>query len=145
MSPDIVECPLGRKELLLWRITALDPPVTRSSVKVIFATISSSLFIYFCLFRTTPADREVPRLGAESELQLPAYTTTTASKDPSRDCDLHHSSQQCWILHSLSEARDRTCIVLDASWGCYDEPQQELPISSSLSPVFPLRPARPGQ
>ena len=26
---------------------------------------------------------EVPRLGAESELQLPAYTTATATRDPS--------------------------------------------------------------
>ena len=26
---------------------------------------------------------EVPRLGAESELQLPAYTTATAMQDPS--------------------------------------------------------------
>ena len=28
--------------------------------------------------------------------------------DPSRVCDLHHSSRQCRILHPLSEARDRT-------------------------------------
>ena len=27
---------------------------------------------------------EVPRLGVESELQLPAYTTATATLDPSR-------------------------------------------------------------
>ena len=29
---------------------------------------------------------EVPRLGVESELQLPVYTTATATKDPSRIC-----------------------------------------------------------
>ena len=28
--------------------------------------------------------------------------------DPSCICDLHHSSQQCWILNPLSEARDGT-------------------------------------
>ena len=30
---------------------------------------------------------EVPRLGVELELQLPAYTTATATWDPSRTCD----------------------------------------------------------
>ena len=51
---------------------------------------------------------EVPRLGVESELQLLAYTTATATWDPSRICDPHHSSQQRWILNPLSEARDGT-------------------------------------
>ena len=49
---------------------------------------------------------EVPRPGVESELQPPAYTTTTASPDPSRLCDLPHSLWQCQILNPLSEARD---------------------------------------
>ena len=35
---------------------------------------------------------EVPRLGVESELQLLAYTTATATQDPTRICDLYHSS-----------------------------------------------------
>ena len=33
-------------------------------------------------------------LGVPSELQLPAYTSDTATRDPSRICDLHHSSWQ---------------------------------------------------
>ena len=33
---------------------------------------------------------EVPRLGVKSDLQLPAYVTTTATQDPSHICDLHH-------------------------------------------------------
>ena len=49
---------------------------------------------------------EMPRLGVDSELQLPAYTTATAMLDLSHICDLHHSSRQCWILNPLSEARD---------------------------------------
>ena len=48
---------------------------------------------------------EVPRLGVKLELQLPAYTTATATQDPSHVYDLHHSLQQCQILNSLSEAR----------------------------------------
>ena len=35
---------------------------------------------------------EVPRLGAELELQLLAYTTATAAPDLSYICNLHHSS-----------------------------------------------------
>ena len=35
--------------------------------------------------------------------------------DPSHVCDLHHSLRQCWILNTLSEARDRTCILMDSS------------------------------
>ena len=31
---------------------------------------------------------------------------------------LHHSSQQCWILSLLSEARDQTCILMDTSQAC---------------------------
>ena len=58
---------------------------------------------------------ELPRLGGESELQLPAYTTATATLDPSHFCDLHHSSRQCRILHPLSGARDRTGVFMDSN------------------------------
>ena len=58
---------------------------------------------------------EVPRLGVESELQLPAYTVATAMPDPSNICDLHHSSQQCWILNPLREAKDRAHILMDTN------------------------------
>ena len=58
---------------------------------------------------------EVPRLGVELELQLPVYTTATAMQDPSHVCDLHHSSWQYQMLDPLRKARDRTCILMDAS------------------------------
>ena len=57
----------------------------------------------------------VPRLGVELELQLPAYTTTTATWDLNCICDLHHSSQQHWILNPLTEATDQTRILMDPS------------------------------
>ena len=44
---------------------------------------------------------EVPRLGDESELQLPAYTTATAKQDLSIVCNLQHSSWQHGILNPL--------------------------------------------
>ena len=56
------------------------------------------------------------RLKVESELQVPAYTTATATQDPSCIFDLHHSSRQHRILNPLSEARDRTPILMDTSW-----------------------------
>ena len=74
------------------------------------------LFFFFLVFLGPyPQQMEVPRLGIKSELQLPAYTTATATWDPSRFCDLHHSSWQHWILNPLSEARNRTCILMDTS------------------------------
>ena len=68
---------------------------------------------------------EFPRLGFEKELRLPAYTTATATWDPSLVCDLHCSSRQGRILNPLSEARDRTCILTDTGWIRFP-PQWEL-------------------
>ena len=58
---------------------------------------------------------EVPRLGVKSEMQLLAYTTATATVDPSHICDVHHSSQKHRILNPLSEARDQTHDLMDTS------------------------------
>ena len=58
---------------------------------------------------------EVSRLGVNLELQLPAYTTATATGDASRVCDLDHSSQQHRILNPVSQARDRSQILMDTS------------------------------
>ena len=58
---------------------------------------------------------EVSRLGIKLELQLLDFTTATATWDPSRVCDLHHSPLQHWILNSLSRARDGTCILTDTT------------------------------
>ena len=60
--------------------------------------------------------KEVPRLGVELELQLPAYTTARAMQDLSRICNLCHSSRQRKLLNPLSGARDRTHILLVTSW-----------------------------
>ena len=56
---------------------------------------------------------EVPRLGVESELQLLATATASATPDPSHICDLHCSLQQHWSFNPLSKARDRTLILMD--------------------------------
>ena len=58
---------------------------------------------------------KVPRLGLKLEVQLPAYTTATATPDPSCILELCCSSRQRWILTPLSKARDRTSMLTDTS------------------------------
>ena len=79
--------------------------------------IFQGCFFFSVFFSLGPHLRymEVPGLRVKSELQLPAYTTASATQDPSHICDLHHSSQQCWILNPLTKARDQTCIFMDTS------------------------------
>ena len=43
------------------------------------------------------------------------YHTATATPDPCPICELHHSSRQCQIPNPLSETRDWTHILMDAS------------------------------
>ena len=65
-------------------------------------------FWSFCLLRPHLWHMEVPGVGVQLELQPLAYTRAIATRDPSRVCDLHHSSRQHRILNPLSEARDGT-------------------------------------
>ena len=44
-----------------------------------------------------------------------AYATATATPDPSRVCDLCHSSWQRRIINPLSELRDGTHVLMDTS------------------------------
>ena len=77
---------------------------------------SHSFFFFFLVFLgPQPWHMEVPRPGDELEQQLLACTTATATEDPSHIWDLHHSSRQCQIPDQLSEAKDRTCVLMDTS------------------------------
>ena len=58
----------------------------------------------FCLFRATPETHE--------SSQVRGHIRAAAAS-------LHHSSQQCWILNLVGEARDWTHIRLDTSHVCY--------------------------
>ena len=82
-------------------------------------------FFFFCfLLRAVPVAYETSQAR---ELQLPAYSTATATPDQSLICDLHCSSRQHLILNPLKEVRDRT----SSSWILVGfltaEPQWELP------------------
>ena len=50
------------------------------------------IFYFFAFLGLHPQHMEVPRLGVQSELQLPAYAPATATSDLSRVCDLHHTA-----------------------------------------------------
>ena len=74
------------------------------------------IFFFFYFLWPHLQHMEISRLGVQSELQLPAYTTATAMPDLSLVCDLHHSLWQCWILNPLSKARDQTCVLMHTTW-----------------------------
>ena len=121
------------------RVTLLPycPPRTSSSFPCLFFFFF--FFFYFsCFLGPHPRHMEVPRLGVESELHLPAYTTATATQDPNCIFDLHHSSRQHRILNPLSEARGRTRILTDTSWIAASVPRQELPpvLLPAVSPLL---------
>ena len=90
-------------------------PHTYSSSHMLLPLGLSVFFFLLCFLESHPWCMETPRLGIESELQLPAYTTATAISDPSRVCSLHHSSRQRRVPHALSEPRDRVRVLVDTS------------------------------
>ena len=86
-----------------------------SSMVTDWAIIHTFTLFSFCVsLGSHPWHEEVPRLGVESELQLPAQATayTTAMWDPSHVCELHLSSWQRRIL--IHRARPR--IKPESSW-----------------------------
>ena len=86
------------------------PGTLPSSQNRIFNTMSDKdfffLFFFFFVFLG-------PNLW---HMEIP---TATATRDPSRICDLPHSSLQRQIFNPLSKARDRTYIHMDTSRICY--------------------------
>ena len=64
------------------------------------------IHFFFGLFRAIPQAYE----GSQARVRIGAVAASLhysqAMSDPSPVCDLHHSSQKCWILSPPSEARD---------------------------------------
>ena len=79
-----------------WDINPQGISGARPTVKLIYIYI---YILSFCLLGPLLQHTDVPRLGVESELEPLAYTTATATSDPSRVCHLHHSSRQRRILN----------------------------------------------
>ena len=74
-------------------------------------------FFFLCLFRAAPAAYGSSQ--ARGRIEAAATATATATPNPSHICDLHHSSQQHWILNPLGKARNWTRVLMDTSWVCY--------------------------
>ena len=92
------------------------PKGLRSHTKLYSQLSNFCKFFFFFLFLGPHVWHiEVPRLGVKSGLQLPTYTTATATQDLCSICNLHHSSWQHRILNPLSEARDCTHTLIDIS------------------------------
>ena len=73
------------------------------------------IYIFFCLFRAEPAAYGCSQVRGRIRAVASGLATATAVQDLSHICNPHHRSQQCWILNSLSEARDQTRILMDTS------------------------------
>ena len=104
--------PPGNSLYLLFLIIPISSLVTLAQLLSAVATSMVIFFFFFSFLGPHPRHMEVPRLGVESELQLPDCATATAMQDPSLICDLRHSSWQRRILNSLSDARNRTQILM---------------------------------
>ena len=100
--------------MIITIVSILGPACETSQDAFLF--FSLFLLLLFFFFWLQVQHMEVPRLGVESELQLPAYTTATATLDLSHACNPHHGSRQCGIPDPLSKAWDRTRILTDPSW-----------------------------
>ena len=105
--PSFLLAAKGLPALLLLAATTLPPPPlssgTLSSLCPSILPLPSSFFFFFFFVFLRPHSwhTEVPRIEVELELKLWAYTTGTATPDPSFVCDLHHSSRQGWIFFSF--------------------------------------------
>ena len=87
---------------------------------------TKGFFLFFGFFFFFPSflglqpwHMEVPRLGVKSGLQLPAYTTATATQVRSHVWSLHHSSRQRQILNPMTETRNWIGILMDTTQVCW--------------------------
>ena len=97
-----------------FRLRGQSPTLSRA---LLITREDAFCFLLFCFLGPYLQHMEVPRLGVESELQLSAYTTATATQDPSQVCSLHHGSRQRWIPDPLNKTRDQTHIVPESRVG----------------------------
>ena len=92
-------------EIQLIYTVVLISGVTQSRF-ILFIYLFIHSFIYLFIFLGLHLRHmEVPRLGVESEQQLPTYTTIIAAQDPNGVCDLYHSSWQHGTLNPVSKGQ----------------------------------------
>ena len=73
------------------------------------------MYLFLLLFSATPVayggSQARGRMGAAASGLHHSHSNAGSS----HICNLHHSSLQHQVLNPLSEARDRTCILMDTS------------------------------
>ena len=74
-------------------------------------SVTVTFFFSFCFFRATHVAYGTSQAKGQIAA-IAAYTTVTATWDPTCICDLHHSSWQHWILNPPSKASDQTCNLM---------------------------------
>ena len=83
-------------------------------------TLGGYHFFSFFLFVFCPFFRAAPAVYGGSQardlIRALAASYARATPDPSRVCDLYHSSWQHWISNPLSKARDPTRNLMVPSW-----------------------------
>ena len=92
-------------------------PLSISSLNYRSHLITSLLFLFLffvsCLFKAMP----VAYGGSQAWRQIGAVAAGLHHShrmwDLSHVCNLHPNSQQRWILNPQSQARDRTCVLMD--------------------------------
>ena len=116
VSSGVLTCGAAGQRSGIVSIAALWALAQRSRLRSIWCSCSYGLIFFFFLIGPHLWHMEVPRLGVKLELQLPDYTTATATPDLSHICDRHHGSWQWQILNPLCEARHWTWNLMDTSW-----------------------------
>ena len=93
-----------------------------SCYKLFWGGASHFILFYFIYFLGAhPWHMEVSSLGVESRLQVLAYTTATATWDPSRICVLHHSQGNArtlshWARSGIEPASSCMLVVFATCW-----------------------------
>ena len=108
--------------------------IFRVKSKIKKTSSNAIAFLFFFFLGPHPWLMEVPRLGVESQLQLPTYAIATATREVSYIYGLHHSSQQ----HQIQTHWARPGIDPASSWilarFASTVLQWELPMISILLP-----------
>lgn len=81
------------KKWTIYSIHLLQLHITSAGKTILYV---SFFFFFFLVGAAHLWHMEVPKLGIESQLRLPAYVTATEKQGPSHICDLYHNSQQRW-------------------------------------------------
>ena len=82
----------------------------------LFVCLFCFFFWSFRLFRVAPMAHENSQARGWIGAVVTGLSKSYSNAGSSHICDLHHSSGQGQIPKPLSEARDRTHVLMDASW-----------------------------